>query len=91
MTGPGIYTREIFALADALIALGWFSELGDKQYVLLLLGVPGESYTIHRAEVDAVLSKSFRVWLVKGRTRYLLGDSEALPREVPKGVGPPYW
>lgn len=91
MARPGIYTQDIFRLADALIERGWFEGLSDGQYALLLLGEPGERYTVRRSEVNAVLSKSFRVWLVKGRTRYVLGESSELPREVPAGVGPPFW
>lgn len=91
MARPGIYTHDIFGLADTLIERGWFQGLSDGQYVLLLLGEPGERYMIHRKEINAVLSKSFRVWLVKGRKRYPLGESSALPREVPAGVGPPFW
>lgn len=91
MARPGIYTKDIFRLADELIGIGWFSGLADGQYCLLLIGEPGERYTIHRSEVNAVLPKSFRVWLVKGSVRYPLGESSVLPREAPAAVGPPFW
>lgn len=91
MTGPGLYTNDIFRLADGLIDAGWLPGLADKRYVLLLIGDPGERFDVHRQQVNAVLRKSYRVWLVKGRARYLLGESSALPAEPVLGMGPPFW
>jgi len=88
---PGIYTDDIFRLVDLCIDAGWFSPLSDKIYVLLLIWDGDNRCRVHRRQVTAVLPTPCRVWLVKGRTRYLLGDSDALPADLSAGVWPPYF
>lgn len=91
MARPGIYTADIFRVADGLIEAGYFPGLSDKQYILLLIWDGGYRCEVHRKQVSAILPTSCRVWLVKGRTRYLLGESSCLPADLSEGVGPPYW
>lgn len=90
MTRPGIHTADIFKLADLIIRAGYWPELEDLSYVVLLRDSGSLRWTIHRGQVPCVLPKPFRVWIVKGRTRHLLGDSDALPGDLSAGVGPPY-
>lgn len=85
-----IYTRDIFALADLLIEAGYFAGLEDRRYCLVLRGTGCACWQIRRKQVSAVLPKPYRVWLVKGRTQHLLGESNFLPADLADGVGPPY-
>lgn len=85
-----IYTADIFRLADLLIEAGYFPKLEGKVYCLILRETGTECWTIHRRQASCVLPKSYRVWLVKGRTQCLLGDSDALPADLSAGVSPPF-
>lgn len=90
MTGPGIYTADIFRLADLCIMEGCFPGLGDWRYVLLLRYEGGPRCEIHRAYVNVAIPGPCRVWLVRGKTRFLLGDSHVLPADLSAGVRPPF-
>lgn len=90
MTGPDIYTSSIFMLVDLCIWEGWFPGFEDWRYVLLLRFADGPRCEIRRAHVDCLLPGPCRVWLVKGKKRFLLGDSHALPADVSAGVRPPF-
>lgn len=85
-----IYTADIFRLADALIEAGYFPGLEDRKYCLILRDTGTECWTIRRKQASCVLPKPFRVWIVKGRTQCLLGDSGSLPADLSSGVSPPY-
>lgn len=83
-------TEDIFELADACIREGYFPALVGRRYVLLV-AVPGTGRSvIHREEVSFRLHCPCRVWLVSGRLRILLGDSEALPGDFTKAPRPPW-
>ncbi|MBA7676992.1 hypothetical protein ES703_85240 [subsurface metagenome] len=90
MAGPDIFTSDIFELADLCIEAGCFPGLEDKHYVLLLSFWPKKSCEIRRAWVSFVLPSPCRVWLAKGSSRFLLGDSHSLPADLSAGVRPPF-
>ncbi|MBA7709158.1 hypothetical protein ES703_118070 [subsurface metagenome] len=90
MTGPDIYSAVIFRLADLCIEAGFFPGLDDKRYVLLLVFEGTSRCEIRRADVDCLLPRPCRVWLAKGRSLFLLGDSHSLPADLSCGVSPPY-
>ncbi len=90
MARPGVYTADIFKLADECLEAGYFSGLDDRRYVLVLRFKGSFRAEIHRAHVDCLLPSPCRVWLVKGKIRKLLGDSASLPAGLPDGVGPPF-
>lgn len=90
MAGPDIYTSHLFALADAVIEAGYWPDLVDKRYVLLLRFGDGPRCEIRRAHCNCVLPMPCRVWCCKGRQRFLLGDSHSLPADLSAGVGPPF-
>ena len=90
MAGPDIYTKELFALADMCISAGYFPGLEDWRYVLLLRYLDGPRCEIRRAMVNCRLPMPCRVWLCKGRKRFLLGDSHCLPGDLADGVRPPF-
>ncbi|MBA7484101.1 hypothetical protein ES707_19625 [subsurface metagenome] len=90
MTGPGIYTADIFGLADLCIEAGWFPDFDDKRYALLF-GVKGmPRIEIRRVHVNFLLPHPCRVWLAKGKKRRLLGDSHSLPADLADGCRPPF-
>lgn len=90
MTGPDIYTADIFRLANLCIESGFFPGLEDGHYVLWLVFEGGKSCEIRRVHVNFVLPRPCRVWCMKGKKRYLLGDSHSLPADLSSGVRPPY-
>jgi len=90
MAGPDIFTSSIFALADLCIEAGYFTALADKRYVLLLRFWPQRTCEIRRAHVNFPLPSPCRVWLAKGKNRFLLGDSHVLPVDLSAGVAPPF-
>lgn len=90
MTGPDIYTSDIFRLADLCIQGGLVPGFEDWRYVLLLRFEGGPRCEIRRAHVNCLLPGPCRVWLAKGKRRFLLGDSHSLPGDLPPGVSPPY-
>lgn len=90
MAALDIYTRDIFGFADLCIEAGFFPRLDDGHYVLLLSFEGMERCEIRRADGDCLLPSPCRVWLVKGRSLFLLGDSHSLPADLSGGVGPPY-
>ena len=85
-----IYTADIFKLADLLIEAGYYPELEDRRYILVLRSTGSECWTIRREQVSCSLPKHYRVWLVKGKVQHLLGESDALPADLSAGVSPPY-
>jgi len=87
---PVIHTADIFRIGDFCIEAGYFPELEDRRYILLLRWLTGPSCEIHRKQVSCVLPTACRVWLVKGAFRYLLGDSDSLPADLSAGVSPPF-
>lgn len=90
MTGPDIFTSDLFALADLCIGEGCFPGLEDRRYALLLRFEGGPSCEIRRAMVNCLLPLPCRVWCCKGRRRYLLGDSHICPVDLSAGVRPPF-
>lgn len=90
MTGPDIYTKDIFFLADACIEAGCFLGLEDRHFVLFLVFGRTERCEIRRAYVSFRLPRPCRVWVCKGKLRYLLGDSHVLPLDLSDGVRPPF-
>lgn len=90
MTRSGIFTADIFRLADLCIEAGFFSGLEDQRYALLLVWSGKDHAEIHRAQVNCILPTPCRVWLVKGQKCLLLGDSASLPADLSAGIGPPY-
>lgn len=88
--GPGMFTEYIFKVADSCVESGCFPGLEDQRYALLLIFGVDSRAEIHRADVNCALPAPCRVWIVKGRLRYLLGDSASLPGDVPCAVRPPY-
>lgn len=85
-----MYTADIFRLADLCIEQGFLPGLEDRRYALLLVWSDRSRAEIHRAQINCVLPTPCRVWLMKGRTVLLLGDSASLPADVPPGIGPPF-
>lgn len=90
MTALDIHTRDIFRFADVCIEAGFFPSLDDGHYVLLLSFEGMERCEIRRAYEGCVLPGPCRVWLAKGKSLFLLGDSHSLPADLSCGVGPPY-
>lgn len=90
MTRSGIYSSDIFKVADACIEMGCFPRFEDKHYVLLLSVEGMPSCEVRRAHVDFLLPGPCRIWLAKGARRFLLGDSHSLPADLSCGVRPPY-
>lgn len=90
MTGPDIYTSDIFRFADLCIEAGFFPGLEDGRYVLLLRFSGGFRADAHRGDDRCRLPSPCRVWLVKGGRICLLGDSHSLPGDLSCGVRPPY-
>ncbi len=90
LRGPGMYTSDIFELADVCIEAGFLPLLAGRRFVLGL-EVPGTGRGIvRRDDVDFRLHCPCRVWLLSGSIRVLLGDSAALPGDLSDGVGPPF-
>lgn len=85
-----VYSVDIFRIADLCIEAGYFPELEDRRYILFLVWTGNHYAEIHRKQVSCVLPTPCRCWLVKGRTRYLLGYSDSLPADLSSGVSPPY-
>lgn len=90
MTGPDIYTADIFRLADLCIEAGFLPGLEDGHFVLLLRFEGAPQCEIRRAQVNCLLPRPCRVWLAKGKMTKLLGDSHSLPADLSSGVRPPY-
>lgn len=90
MAGPDIFTSSIFALADLCIEAGYFPDLEDKRYILLLSFWPQRTCEIRRAQLNFPLPYPCRVWLAKGQKLLLLGDSHTLPADLSAGVAPPF-
>lgn len=90
MAGPDIYTADIFRFADLCIEAGCFPGLDDKHYVLLLNFEGTPRCEIRRAYVSFRLPGPCRVWLAKGSSRFLLGDSHICPADLSEGVRPPF-
>lgn len=85
-----MYTVDIFRLADLCIEAGFIPGLEDLRYALLLDFSGGYRTEIHRADVSCLLPCPCRIWLVKGQTCVLLGDSDSLPADLSDGVDPPF-
>ena len=90
MTGPDIFSADIFRLADLCIEAGCFPGLEDGHYVLRFVFVGGKACEIRRAYVNFVLPRPCRVWCMKGEKRYLLGDSHICPVDLSAGCRPPF-
>jgi hypothetical protein len=85
-----VKTEDIFRFVDLCIQEGYFPEINDFHYALLLVWGDGSKCEIRRAMVSVLLPTPCRVWLVKGRIIHLLGESFLLPLDLSSGVGPPY-
>lgn len=83
-------TAQIFGVADACIEAGWIPALVGMRYVLRIEVRNTGRAIIHRADVSFPLWAPCRVWLMCGRTRFLLGDSHAIPADLSAGVRPPW-
>lgn len=83
-------TAQIFSVADACIEAGWFPSLVGRRFVLGLDVQGSGRAIIHRADVSFALFCPCRVWLMCGKTRFLLGDSHAIPADLSAGVRPPW-
>ena len=77
--GPGMYTDDIFLLADSCIEAGYFPRLVGQKFVLGMDIQGSGRAIIHRTDVSFLMSCPCRVWLLSGAIRVLLGDSHALP------------
>ena len=83
-------TAQIFSLGDESILAGCFPDLVGKQYILGLQIRGTGTARIHRKQVSFRIFHACRVWLMSGRIRVLLGDSDALPLDLSEGVRPPF-
>ncbi|MBA7656941.1 hypothetical protein ES703_64870 [subsurface metagenome] len=90
MTGPDIHSADIFRFADLCIEAGFFPGLEDGHYVLLLKFEGLERCEIRRAYCNFLLPRPGRVWLAKGKKRFLLGDSHICPVDLSAGCRPPF-
>lgn len=83
-------TSQLFFLGDLCIDEGYFPGLSDRRYALWLVFSGDYCCEVRRAMVSALLPTPCRVWLVKGRVRCLLGDSDLCPLDLSDGVSPPF-
>ena len=83
-------TAQIFSLADESIEAGCFPGLVRKEFILGLQIRGMGTFRIHRKEVSFRLFHPCQVWLMSGRVRVLLGDSDALPLDLSEDVRPPF-
>lgn len=90
MTGSGIFSYDIWAFADICVEAGLCRGFEDKHYILLMMFHPRKRAEIRRGHVNFLLPSPCRVWLCKGKKRFFLGDSHALPVDLSAGVSPPF-
>ncbi|MBA7690477.1 hypothetical protein ES703_99005 [subsurface metagenome] len=90
LTRSGMNSADIFRIADLCIEAGYFPGLEDGWYALRLVFEGDFGAVIHRRQVNCVLPRPCRIWLVKGRICRLLGDTASLPADLSAGVWPPF-